>query len=198
MNTPKDRSNYLPVVSSAIALGSNETWQGLTSAELLHAALKSLSQLPQIEVVRASRFYQTASFPAGSGPDFVNAAALIRSRLPAEGLLSALHQVESDFGRRRIKRWGARCLDLDLLFCADAVVPDTAEFRRWYHLDAAQQRNEAPGRLILPHPRLHERAFVLGPLMEIAPEWRHPISGLSVTQMFDALPNALRAELRVL
>jgi 2-amino-4-hydroxy-6-hydroxymethyldihydropteridine diphosphokinase len=179
-------------------LGSNETWQGLTSAELLNAALKSLSQLPQIEVVRVSRFYQTASFPAGSGPDFVNAAALIRSRLPAEGLLSALHQVESDFGRRRIKRWGARCLDLDLLFCADAVVPDTAEFRRWYHLDAAQQRNEAPGTLILPHPRLHERAFVLGPLMEIAPEWCHPVLGLSVAQMFEALPKALRAELRAL
>lgn len=198
MNTPKDRLNYLPAINSAIALGSNETWQGLTSAELLNAALKSLSQLPQIEVVRVSRFYQTASFPAGSGPDFVNAAALIRSRLPAEGLLSALHQVESDFGRRRIKRWGARCLDLDLLFCADAVVPDTAEFRRWYHLDAAQQRNEAPGTLILPHPRLHERAFVLGPLMEIAPEWCHPVLGLSVAQMFEALPKALRAELRAL
>ena len=198
MNTPKDRLNYLSEINSAIALGSNETWQGLTSAELLHAALKSLSQLPQIEVLRVSRFYQTASFPAGSGPDFVNAAALIRSRLPAEGLLSALHQVESDFGRRRIKRWGARCLDLDLLFCADAVVPDTAEFRRWYHLDAAQQRNEAPGSLILPHPRLHERAFVLGPLMEIAPEWCHPVLGLSVAQMFEALPKALRAELRAL
>jgi 2-amino-4-hydroxy-6-hydroxymethyldihydropteridine diphosphokinase len=52
--------------------------------------------------------------------------------------------------------------------------------------------------LILPHPRLHERAFVLGPLMEIAPEWRHPVLGLSVAQMFGALPNALRAELRAL
>ena len=198
MNTPKDRSNYLSEINSAIALGSNETWQGLTSAELLHAALKSLSQLPQIEVVRVSRFYQTASFPAGSGPDFVNAAALIRSRLPAEGLLSALHQVESDFGRRRIKRWGARCLDLDLLFCADAVLPDMAEFQRWYRLDAARQQSIAPDTLILPHPRLHERAFVLGPLMEIAPEWRHPVLGLNVAQMFGALPNAVRAELRAL
>ena len=198
MNTPKDRSNFLFEINSAIALGSNETWQGLTSAELLNAALKSLSQLPQIEVVRVSRFYQTASFPAGSGPDFVNAAALIRSRLPAEGLLSALHQVESDFGRRRIKRWGARCLDLDLLFCADAVLPDMAEFQRWYRLDAARQQSIAPDTLILPHPRLHERAFVLGPLMEIAPEWRHPVLGLSVAQMFGALPNALRAELRAL
>ena len=198
MNTPKDRSNYLSEINSAIALGSNETWQGMTSAELLHAALKSLSQLPQIEVVRASRFYRTASFPAGSGPDFVNAAALIRSRLPAEGLLSVLHQVESDFGRRRIKRWGARCLDLDLLFCADAVLPDMAEFQRWYRLDAARQQSIAPDTLILPHPRLHERAFVLGPLMEIAPEWRHPVLGLSVAQMFGALPNALRAELRAL
>ena len=198
MNTSKQRSKFSCNSDSAIALGSNETWQGLTSAELLNAALKFLTQLPQIEVVRVSRFYQTASFPAGSGPDFVNAAALIRSRLPAEGLLSALHQVESDFGRRRIKRWGARCLDLDLLFCADAVVPDTAEFRRWYHLDAAQQRNEAPGTLILPHPRLHERAFVLGPLMEIVPEWCHPVLGLSVAQMFEALPKASRAELRAL
>ncbi len=107
MDTPKDRSNHPLRESSAIALGSNETWQGLTSAELLNAALKALSQLPQIEVVRVSRYYKTASYPAGSGPDFVNAAALIRSPLPAEGLLSALHKVEADFGRRRIKRWRA-------------------------------------------------------------------------------------------
>ncbi len=198
MNTPKDRLNHLFPLNSAIALGSNETWQGLTSAELLNAALKSLSQLPQIEVVRVSRLYQTASFPAGSGPDFVNATALIRSRLPAEGLLSALHQVETDFGRRRIKRWGARCLDLDLLFCADVVLPNRAEFQRWYNLDAARQQSIAPDALILPHPRLHERAFVLGPLMEIAPEWCHPVLGLSVAQMFEALPKALRAELRAL
>ena len=198
MDTPKDLSNHPLKESSAIALGSNETWQGLTSAELLNAALKALSQLPQIEVVRVSRYYQTASFPAGSGPDFVNAAALVRSRLPAEGLLSALHKVEADFGRRRIKRWGARCLDLDLLFCADAILPTTAEFQRWYNLDAARQQSIAPDTLILPHPRLHERAFVLGPLMEIAPEWRHPVLGLSVAQMFGALPNALRTELRAL
>lgn len=198
MDTPKDWSNHALKKSSAIALGSNETWQGLTSAELLNAALKALSQLPQIEVVRVSRYYQTASFPAGSGPDFVNAAALIRSRLPAEGLLSALHEVEADFGRRRIKRWGARCLDLDLLFCADAVLPNTAEFQRWCNLDAVRQQSIAPDTLILPHPRLHERAFVLGPLMEIAPEWRHPVLGLSVAQMFGALPKALRAELRAL
>ncbi len=198
MDTSKDWSKRLSEESGAIALGSNETWQGLTSVELLNAALKALSQLPQIELVRVSRYYQTASFPGGCGCDFVNAAALIRSRLSAKKLLSALHKVEVDFGRRRIKRWGARCLDLDLLFCADAVLPDMAEFQHWYHLDAAQQQTEAPDTLILPHPRLHERAFVLGPLMEIAPEWRHPISGLSVAQMFDALPNALRAELRAL
>ena len=193
MDTPKDWSNHRLNVGSAIALGSNETWQGLTPAELINAALKA-----QIEVVRVSRYYQTASFPAGSGPDFVNAAALICSRLPAEGLLSALHKVEADFGRRRIKRWGARCLDLDLLFCADAVLPNTAEFQRWYNLDAARQQSIAPDTLILPHPRLHERAFVLGPLMEIAPEWRHPVLGLSVAQMFGALPNALCAGLRAI
>ena len=106
--------------------------------------------------------------------------------------------MEADFGRRRIKRWGARCLDLDLLFCADAVLPNTAEFQRWYNLDAARQQSIAPDTLILPHPRLHERAFVLGPLMEIAPEWRHPVLGSSVAQMFGALPKALRAELRAL
>ena len=188
MNTPKDRSTYVFEINSAIALGSNETWQGLTSAELLNAALKSLSQLPQIEVVRVSRFYQTASFPAGSGPDFVNAAALIRSRLPAEGLLSALHQVESDFGRRRIKRWGARCLDLDLLFCADAVLPDMAEFQRWYRLDAARQQSIAPDTLILPHPRLHERAFVLLPLGELCPDWVHPLSGIVIQDLIAMIP----------
>ena len=184
--------------NSAIALGSNKTWQGLTSVDLLNAAIEALTQLPQIEVMRVSRYYQTASFPVGSGSDFVNAAALLRSSLQAADLLSALHQVEADFGRRRIKRWGARCLDLDLLFCEDAILPDRAEFRRWYHLEGAQQQRQAPDTLILPHPRLHERAFVLGPLLEIAPRWRHPLSKKSVAQMFDALPNTLRAEIRTL
>jgi 2-amino-4-hydroxy-6-hydroxymethyldihydropteridine diphosphokinase len=68
------------------------------------------------------------------------------------------------------------------------VLPDAATYQRWRDLPMAQQRSEAPDQLILPHPRLHERAFVLVPLCDVAPDWVHPVSGLSVAEMCAALP----------
>jgi 2-amino-4-hydroxy-6-hydroxymethyldihydropteridine diphosphokinase len=76
----------------------------------------------------------------------------------------------------------------------DLVLPDAATQARWRGLDAAAQRSLAPDRLILPHPRMQERAFVLVPLADVAPGWRHPVLGYSVEEMLGALPEAARTE----
>ena len=77
-------------------------------------------------------------------------------------------------------------------------MPDRQTYEQWQTLEFDLQQKYVPEQLILPHPRLQERAFVLGPLMDIAPKWRHPVLGKTVEEMFLALPDLLRAELEVL
>ena len=98
--------------------------------------------------------------------------------------------MEAAFGRERQTRWGPRSLDLDLLALDDLVLPDLAAWSLWRDLTPEAQARETPDRLILPHPRLQDRGFVLAPLAEVAPDWRHPVTGFDVTQMRDALPTA--------
>jgi 2-amino-4-hydroxy-6-hydroxymethyldihydropteridine diphosphokinase len=144
----------------------------------------------RIEAV--SRFYRTPAFPAGSGPDFVNAAAVLRMPGGPDAVLAALHAVEAAFGRERRARWGQRTLDLDLIGIGDLVRPDRAGYEAWRALAPQAQQARAPDHLILPHPRVHERAFVLVPLADVAPHWMHPVLGRSVREMLEALPQEAR------
>ena len=128
-------------------------------------------------------------FRVGQGPISVNAAFCCRhQRFPQRWPLEqAATKIEDQMGRRRQTRWGARVIDMDLLGYGERVLPDRAGYEQWAGLDAAAQSSLAPDALILPHPRLHERAFVLVPLMDIAPDWVHPVLGQSVRQMHAAL-----------
>ncbi len=117
---------------------------------------------------RASSLYETPAWPDPADPPFVNAAAEIETDMSPEALLAALHAIEAGFGRRRSERNAPRTLDLDLLAYHDIV---TAE------------DGEGPA---LPHPRLRDRAFVLAPLAEIAPSWRHPATGETAAALLAA------------
>jgi 2-amino-4-hydroxy-6-hydroxymethyldihydropteridine diphosphokinase len=129
---------------------------GLAGPALLRAALSAIEGAG-VKVRAVSSFWASPAWPPENPPqpDFTNAVASVdASELDANGLYALLAQIERDFGRERRARWAARTLDVDLI-------------------DFQGQTTDGP--LILPHPRAHERAFVLAPLAEIASEWRHPI-----------------------
>ena len=132
-------------VTAFVGLGAN-----LGDAEAaLRSALAGLAALPEVRQVRSSRFYRSAPVDAG-GPDYVNAVARLETTLPAPDLLRALQSLELAAGRERPYRNAPRTLDLDLLLYGSARIASAA--------------------LTVPHPRLRERAFVLLPLAELAPE----------------------------
>lgn len=178
-----------------VALGANLPFDGRTPAETLGLAVSALRDSGLMDL-RMSRLYATPCFPAGAGPDYVNAAlaAPVPAGWDAPRLLALLHDIENRFGRLRETRWGMRTLDLDLLAFGAQVLPDAATYALWRDLDPAEQARRAPDRLILPHPRLQDRSFVLVPLADVAPDWRHPALGVTVAEMLAARPEAERSE----
>ncbi|WP_244526325.1 2-amino-4-hydroxy-6-hydroxymethyldihydropteridine diphosphokinase [Wenxinia saemankumensis] len=170
-----------------IALGSNMGTPDRPGTAILRDALGRLSARAG-GPVRQSALWRTPAYPAGIGPDFLNAVVALPTRLGARALLDALHRIEAEEGRVRKARWGPRPLDLDLIALDDAVHPDAATLRHWIDLPVERQATDWPDRLLLPHPRLQDRAFVLIPMAEVAPDWRHPLTGLDVDGMIAALP----------
>jgi len=138
-------------VKTAIALGSNLG----DSLSILENALLELAQTPGIILVSQSRWYQTKAIGPAQ-PDYLNGCAILQVELTPEELLNTLLEIETKFGRVRLEKWGPRTLDLDLLLYGDIIL-DTPNLQ-------------------IPHPRMTERAFVLVPLAEIAPDWIDPVS----------------------
>jgi 2-amino-4-hydroxy-6-hydroxymethyldihydropteridine diphosphokinase len=132
------------------------------------AALAAL-EAAGVSVLARSPWYATTPVPPSDQPEFVNGLVQVATRLRPEDLLALLHRVEADFGRIRGRPNEARTLDLDLL-------------------TYGQERRTGADGPILPHPRLHERAFVLLPLRDLAPRWRHPTLGRGVADLIAALP----------
>lgn len=150
------------IASVAIGLGSNLG----NSAQILRQALVQITRLEATTLGRVSALYRTK--PVGPPqPDYVNACALLLTRLPAAELLRQVQGIEQCFGRVRTERWGPRTLDLDILLWGDRQIdqPD----------------------LQVPHPRLAERSFVLVPLAEIAPNWHHPVLRTAIAQLLQTV-----------
>ncbi|MEY2990899.1 MAG: 2-amino-4-hydroxy-6-hydroxymethyldihydropteridine diphosphokinase [Pseudomonadota bacterium] len=184
-------------VSCLCLIGSNQKWLGLPSKDVVIETLRRFQE-KNLYVRSLSRFYKTPAFPAGSGPDFANVAIEILFKGESDSLLEIFHSIEKEMGRKREKRWGERTVDIDLISFDTMVFPDVAVQTSWVNLPLAEQMQKTPDRLIVPHPRMQDRAFVLGPLMDIAPDWCHPVTGQTVRQMFEALPEMDKATLEIL
>lgn len=180
-----------------VAFGANQSSDVGPPLDTLRRALDELDA-EGVRIAALARWRRSAAVPAGSGPAFVNGAAAVETPLAPHRLLEVLHRVERRLGRERRRRWAPRACDLDLIAYGDVVTPDAAAVRALMALGAAAAEAEAPEELILPHPRLQERAFVLAPLADVAPDWRHPLTRLSVAEMLAALPEAARAEVELL
>ncbi len=151
-----------------VALGANLPSVDYGSPRATLEAALSLLAREGIAILQRSSWWQSGPQPASDQPDFVNGVIELDTALPPAELLVALHRVESACGRVRQQRWEARVLDLDLL-----------DYR-------GEQLAGENGDPVLPHPRLSERLFVLLPLQEIVPFWRHPVSGAGLTELISA------------
>ncbi len=169
---------------SLVVFGGNLPLDDRNPAETILQAARDFAG-EGLEIVTMSRVFSTPCFPVGAGPDYANAAALINvaSGLTARDVLAALHRIEARYGRERSSRWAGRTLDLDLVAMGQQVIPDAQTYAQWRDLSAEDQRRLAPDQLILPHPRLQDRAFVLVPLADVAPDWVHPVLGETVLEM---------------
>ncbi len=150
----------------AIALGSNLSSEIGDSEKIVRSAIVQLSSFSEIEIIRVSSWYRTKAITLPNSapqPDYINGCAILKTSFQPLQLLQVLFYTEQMFGRERRERWGARTLDLDLLLYGDRQI-DTPE-------------------LVVPHPRMRDRAFVLLPLAEIAADWIHPVYEVAITNL---------------
>lgn len=187
----------MPAKLFIVALGANLPSPAGPPRATLEAALAAI-EARGLAVTARSRWRKTPAFPPGAGPDFVNGVAILAADRAPEDVLAELHAVERGLGRDRRRRWAPRACDLDLIACGDLVLPDRGTVSRWMALAPEAQVVEAPPALVLPHPRMHERGFVLAPMADVAPDWIHPILGISVAAMLAALPGTALDEIEVL
>lgn len=176
LNTSDERRAASDEIHTAfIALGSNLD----NPLNQCNQALEKIKNIPQTELLHSSSFYKTAPLvPEGKEaldiPSYVNAVCEIKTGLTAEKLLGELLKIEKEMGRERCKKWESRLIDLDLLF-----------------FDSQVHTTEA---LVLPHPEIQNRSFVLEPLREIAPNWTHPKIGKTIEELLEGLKGSSKIE----
>lgn len=188
METTRRRVNYYPEsrTNAFVALGSNQSSSAGGPLQTVMQAIENM-RIAGFVIRCTSHLYTTLAIPAGTSPNFINAVVEIEADLTPEVILERLHDIESELGRERTVRWGARTVDLDLLAVGEEIRPDLETHNQWRILPMSEQIRRAPEQLILPHPRLQDRAFVLVPFADIAPNWVHPVLRQTVSQMLDAL-----------
>ncbi len=172
-----------------VALGGNLTGKKGTPVQTMQWAIREMKKY-RIYVISVSSFYSTRAIGQKGQADYVNAVVLVQTALSAVNLLKSLKLIEMTAGRnnrksRMAERWGPRPLDLDIVDYKGLV-------SKGYHVSSGEYPvthggNVEKSELVLPHPRAHQRPFVIGPLVDVAPFWHHPVHGLSAISLWAML-----------
>jgi len=163
MNPREDLGNGISGIIAFVGIGSNLG----NPVEACCEALGRVDRIPGIRLLRCSSLYRTSPLGPQDQPAFINAVAEIRTSLPPTRLLHALKGIEHSMGRSETEKWGPRVIDLDILFYGQEVLQEEG--------------------LVIPHPELHRRAFVLVPLGELASYLIHPAFGVSISGLMERL-----------
>lgn len=165
-----------------LALGANLPGRWGDPREALRRARAELTAAG-LRLVAASRIYTTAPVGPGRQAPYLNAVLVLEAHVAPAALLRLLKSLERRAGRRFAPHWGPRCLDIDVLDYSGRRI-------------GRSSRRRERGRLVLPHPEMHRRAFVLVPLLEVAPRWRHPVLGVEARTLLARLEHRERAGVR--
>ncbi|MEM7570579.1 MAG: 2-amino-4-hydroxy-6-hydroxymethyldihydropteridine diphosphokinase [Pseudomonadota bacterium] len=181
-----------------ISLGSNRPYwrqgEGLSPVSIVRLAAGYIDQLPHTQLWASSGLYESAAIGPGRQRPYINAVAAVDTQLHAHELLAALNTTEDMLGRTRSRPWQARTLDLDLLDYNATVTPTQwrldGQGKAPQTLALSAPASAKQRTLMLPHPRLHMRDFVLRPLAELCPNWVHPVYDVTVAKLLKRVPSS--------
>lgn len=166
-----------------LGLGANLSFGTFGPQQTLVAAVAKL-KAEGLSITAQSGFYETEPQPKSDQPNFINCVIVGQTAIEPRDLLALCQLVETEFGRERSARWSARTLDIDILDFDGQITPNEAA---WNKLAMSDGATTAMPELALPHPRLHQRAFVLVPLHELAAGWQHPVYQHTVSDMLKGI-----------
>ncbi len=175
-------------MNTIIGMGSNQDYRDKTPIKILNEVKDRMIE-SGIIINYQSAYYQSPAFPDATKPDFTNCVVEADFSGTPDQLLWEIQKLENQLGRNRNERWGQRTCDLDILGIGNLVLPSIEKFNYWASLDFSLQLNSIPNELIIPHPRIQDRAFVLKPLVSILPNWKHPVLHKTVSEMLEVLPD---------
>ncbi len=172
-----------------LALGSNLPYGDIGPMQVIEDAIIAL-QDAGLDQANVSGFYRTEPVPKSDQPDFINCAVTGKISHKALKMLDICQSVEQSFGRDRSTRWGARTLDIDIINYDNQTYPS---IEVWRAVAENMDANTEMPKLVLPHPFMHQRAFVLKPLCDLAPGWRHPVYSRTAADLLSQQPEQDRA-----